>query len=247
MPGQRYVLLDLLGAKQPWSPNTIRSRLALRFKGVDFDTKWLSYTEIKPLLSARGIPPVEGGVTGWTLPALELGEGEKTIMDSAAIRDFLEREVPEPAFNDDQDAEAKITAWNMTLRHLGLPRTARNILKPVDQGGYNHFESTRCKAFKTDSLDEYEKEHDNPEFWSTMREKLGPVVELLKAHEGPWFAAKPAYADIRLACVLAWTHQFEPQVDGSMFKRILAVDEVLPRFWNAAVDAWLGADGFPRV
>ena len=56
-----------------------------------------------------------------------------------------------------------------------------------------------------------------------------------------------AYADIRLACVLAWTHQFEPQVDGSMFKRILAVDEVLPRFWNAAVDAWLGADGFPRV
>ena len=39
MPGQRYVLLDLLGSKQPWSPNTIRSRLALRFKGVDFDTK----------------------------------------------------------------------------------------------------------------------------------------------------------------------------------------------------------------
>ena len=40
MSSKRYVLLDLLGAQQPWSPNTIRSRLALRFKGIDFDTKY---------------------------------------------------------------------------------------------------------------------------------------------------------------------------------------------------------------
>ena len=130
-------------------------------------------------------------MTGWTLPALEVSDGE-TIMDSAKIRDYLEREVPEPAFNDDPDADAKITAFQMATRHLGLPRTARNILKPVDEGGWRHFDTTRCSAFKTSSLDEYEKEHDTPEYWSTMREKLGPVVELLKANEGPWFAAKRA-------------------------------------------------------
>lgn len=56
-----------------------------------------------------------------------------------------------------------------------------------------------------------------------------------------------SYADIRLACVLAWTHQFEPQVEGSMFKRILAVDDALVRHWNASVDAWLAQDGLTRV
>lgn len=130
-------------------------------------------------------------MTGWTLPALEVPSGE-TIMDSAAIQQHLEREVPEPAFNDDKDAEAKIVAFNMTLRDLGLPRTARNLLKPVDKAGHEHFWTTRCKAFKTSSLDEYEKEHDTPQFWATMREKLVPVVDLLKAHEGPWFAAERA-------------------------------------------------------
>lgn len=56
MSGKRYVLLDLLGAQQPWSPNTIRSRLALRFKGVDFGTKYGARLCVSRLSSPDGSP-----------------------------------------------------------------------------------------------------------------------------------------------------------------------------------------------
>ena len=49
MPEQ-YILYDLPSKQENacWSPNTWKSRAALNFKGVSYETVWVPYHELKP-------------------------------------------------------------------------------------------------------------------------------------------------------------------------------------------------------
>ncbi|ETI23302.1 hypothetical protein G647_05102 [Cladophialophora carrionii CBS 160.54] len=60
-------------SQKSFSPNTIRARLALHYKGVPYTQSWISYPDIERLWAELGIPPNEGqpkGVPRCTLPVL---------------------------------------------------------------------------------------------------------------------------------------------------------------------------------
>jgi hypothetical protein len=46
---QEYILYDLPSKQDNacWSPNTWKARAALNFKGVDYKTVWMPYTELQ--------------------------------------------------------------------------------------------------------------------------------------------------------------------------------------------------------
>ncbi|KAF9519898.1 hypothetical protein BS47DRAFT_1387833 [Hydnum rufescens UP504] len=80
-----------------WSPNTLKSRIALNYKGIPFTTEWVEYPDIAPKFKALGLAPNPEG-TPYTAPVIRYTppgskEGQYT-MDSSAIADFLDRTFP---------------------------------------------------------------------------------------------------------------------------------------------------------
>ncbi|KAJ5119703.1 hypothetical protein N7448_010372 [Penicillium atrosanguineum] len=47
----------LPGASKSWSPNTLKVRAALNFKGIPYTQSWISYPDIKPLITGLDLPP----------------------------------------------------------------------------------------------------------------------------------------------------------------------------------------------
>ncbi|EGN94392.1 hypothetical protein SERLA73DRAFT_188253 [Serpula lacrymans var. lacrymans S7.3] len=85
----------------PTSPNTWKVRLALNYKGLCYQTRWVETTDIESVSKSLGIPPTgtsPSGVPTYTLPALidNTFSPPAILSDSTPIIEYLERRYPDP-------------------------------------------------------------------------------------------------------------------------------------------------------
>lgn len=81
----------------PWSPNTLKARLALKFKGLPFKTVWVEYPDIASECKKIGAPPTRctpDGSPMYTLPAIYDPSTKMAVADSYAIAEYLDATYP---------------------------------------------------------------------------------------------------------------------------------------------------------
>ncbi|EPQ54410.1 hypothetical protein GLOTRDRAFT_61485 [Gloeophyllum trabeum ATCC 11539] len=81
----------------PWSPNTLKTRLALKYKGLPFKTVWLEYPDIVAECKKIGAPPTGAQPDGspfYTLPVIYDPSTKKAVADSYAIAEYLDATYP---------------------------------------------------------------------------------------------------------------------------------------------------------
>ncbi|KAG1724518.1 glutathione S-transferase, partial [Suillus paluster] len=85
----------------PFSPNTWKVRLALNYKKLPYETRWVETTDIASVCKSLGIPPTSAlpdGTPKYTLPALvdNTTSPPALLSDSTPIIEYLERRYPDP-------------------------------------------------------------------------------------------------------------------------------------------------------
>jgi len=101
---------------QAWSPNTLRTRISLNYKGLDFVTEWLEYPDIGPTMKRIGANPTTkrddgSGEDVYTLPAIYDSETEQAISDSFNIAIYLDEKYPDSPPLFPGDSRAAIAAF----------------------------------------------------------------------------------------------------------------------------------------
>ena len=108
-------LYELVGrdAGRPFSPHCWKARLALKHKGLDFETVPVPFT---------GIPEIEGGASK-IVPLLK--DGETLVADSFVIAEYLEATYPDaPTLFGGEGGRRLarfVEAWSMATIHAALP------------------------------------------------------------------------------------------------------------------------------
>ncbi|KAK2808006.1 hypothetical protein FQN50_005088 [Emmonsiellopsis sp. PD_5] len=239
-----------------WSPNTLRTRLALNFKRIPYTQSYISYPDIQPLLQSLSVPPLSGLIP-YTLPAIHHPPSlsTATINDSWPIALHLERTFHGPQHPSLFPSPASYPLAVAVGRVLAVLFThTRRILMakvPVmlDERGAEYFRKTRAGWFGC-PLEEYVfKEGEELEGgWREFEGELEVVVKMLRGEgkekkEGPFFEGETAgYADLMVVAFLGWYER----VDRGDFERIVKVgDGELRRLWEACLP-WVDGQGEER-
>ncbi|TFF18025.1 glutathione S-transferase family protein [Jiella endophytica] len=137
-------LYELVGsdAARPFSPHCWKARLALKHKGLDFQTVTAGFTEI---------PGLEGGFSK-IVPILK--DGETLVADSFAIAEYLEATYPDrPSLFGGEGGRALsrfVESWSQRTIH---PQIARLVVLDIHAGlgerDQSYFRESREKAFGT--------------------------------------------------------------------------------------------------
>ncbi|KAH7323063.1 hypothetical protein B0I35DRAFT_407464 [Stachybotrys elegans] len=244
MASGKLVLFDI-PSREPcksWSPNTLKTRLALNFKGIDYETEWIEYPDIAPKLAEAGVSPQTGELAPYTLPAVRLPSG-KYVMNSASIITELEALKPTPPLIPNDQAQAlvdvayglMVETWG-SMRPLCMNRVARQVLNPAS---VEHFETARAERFGM-SLAELEKKKGGEEAWAATKEGALKAARLLKQTEGPFFAGtQVTYADlVYVGCL-----QSVRRVGEDLFQRLVGYDESLEVLYNECKQ-WVERDSY---
>ncbi|KAL1303426.1 hypothetical protein AAFC00_006816 [Neodothiora populina] len=194
----------LTPSTRSWSPATVRTLLALRYRKLPYTREAISYPDIAGLLKGKYVPPPAGLRVPYTLPAIDLiwpssaevqNEDSQlitTIMDSDPISKALETLVPvsdahpslfplgEESHAQVKKIQAAIGAANPKIGKFVYAR----VFPFLDPRGREYFVRTRESWMENGrTFKDVEKEADMPE---------AEIVECFKQALGDF--AK-AYAD----------------------------------------------------
>ncbi|KZT62346.1 hypothetical protein CALCODRAFT_479237 [Calocera cornea HHB12733] len=205
MSTDKLVFYDLHNAEgKCWSPNLWKVRLALRYKGIPFETVWLTYPDIKPTIGAycqqdRDAPE---------LPTIR--HGSTWVYESWQIIQYLEKAYPDtpsllypslPAVGFFEKYYTTVL-FGSTRRHL-LPK----IPAIMDPRGAEYFARTRRERLGM-PLEQY-GEGSSVGDW---RESLGVVVKQIGETGAYVFGEKLSFADILVASILLWMFKLDPKI-----------------------------------
>ncbi|KEY66741.1 hypothetical protein S7711_06787 [Stachybotrys chartarum IBT 7711] len=244
MSTQKFVLYDLpskdTATPKCWSLNPWKIRLALNYKGVEYETQWLEYPDIAPTLKGMGVPPGADEKTPYTIPAVRFPDGT-FAMDSKAIYPEIERRYPSPAYpsvpSDDaatQQTYQFTSACLSALAPVVLPIIPRSILSEYSA---EYFQRTRKQWFGM-SLDELEAQKGGDDAWARSKESFGQAAALLKKNGGPFLLGQQfSWAD----CIFAgFLHFLKRAVGPEGFKRLEEWPEIIAYY--DACGKWLEKD-----
>lgn len=121
----------VLGYRQSWSPNTLKTRLLLNAKQIPYTEQFVSYPDIAPLLSSYGIKPNTKG-TPYTLPAIQ-HESVPGMMMMGSIEiarhlDALYPDAPVHAFPEPKDQSKALWAESQ--------KTFNSLIFPPNDAGF---------------------------------------------------------------------------------------------------------------
>lgn len=202
MTSQKIVFFDLASkdGNKCWTLNPWKTRLVLNFKGVDYETEFLEYTDLEPRLG----PHVPGST--YTIPTIQYTDG-KYIMDSKAIVQAIEKGTPEPSLHLDSPYLAKVEEIlekiTTALQPIYIPTVPKRFL---NDASIPYWYRTREAKFGM-KLDEFEKTKGGDLSWNQAEPLLKQITELLKENpDGPYFSGKTVtYADfIWAGCLIFW-------------------------------------------
>ncbi|KAM5354961.1 hypothetical protein ACJ41O_001607 [Fusarium nematophilum] len=227
-----------------WSLNVWRIRLALNFKGIDYQTHWVEYPDIEPLLTSFGIPPPAGQTPPYTVPAVRLPEnGGEFLMNSRVIIAELERRYPPPKWPSlHLDDPILQKAYELTIEIADplwpviIPQIPRTVLNTKSA---DYFWATRKEEFGM-SLDEYEATQGGEGAWDKSKAEFQKIAGVLKERGGPFFLGETvSYGDFVL---VGFLHFLRRAVGDEKFKRVEGWPEVITLY--QACEKWLQRDKY---
>ncbi|OJJ45317.1 hypothetical protein ASPZODRAFT_70011 [Penicilliopsis zonata CBS 506.65] len=247
---------DFPGPLKSWSPNTLKTRAVLNFKGIPYTQSFTSYPDVKPLVSSLGIPPNKEG-RPYTLPTIihktSLASPDSNpngaLMDSLPIALHLDRVFPSPPLFPSGDASYAlflavnklVTVLAPAFRTMILPRVAEHL----DPRGRRYFHETRSAALGK-PLDQLRptEQREIDELWKLAETESAVLLGMLKGREGikkgPFFEGETAgYADLLVACQLAFIGRF----DDELLEKFLSLGEGEFRALYTACLPWLEGQG----
>ena len=245
-------MLTKPGTKKSWSPNTLKTRAVLNFKGIPYTQSFISYPDIAPLLKQLSVPPAKEGMA-YTLPAIVhkssvTSNPNGALMDSTAIAFHLEKTFPSPTLFPSGDASYALTvavgkilgSVAQKLAIFVLP----NVAEFLDRRGKEYFVRTRTERFGKPLSEVRPK--DEASLRSAVdgaKQDLATLAGMLKGREGktgPFFEGEKAgYADLMVVTFLAWFHRG----DEPVWRELVAVgDGELKALWEAC-SGWLEGQG----
>ncbi|KAL8790229.1 MAG: hypothetical protein Q9195_006452 [Heterodermia aff. obscurata] len=212
------------------------ARLALNYKGIDYETKWLEYPDVAPTLESFGLPPNSEG-TPYTIPALQLPDGTH-MMDSRKIATELEHRYPSPSLRLDspvlEKVEGLIQRLTAPLVGVFMPKVPMAVLNPPSA---EYFERTRAKRFGK-TLSELGKDSDEETAWAQVEPALKEMGDILKAEGGPFALGKTvSYADFVIVSLL----HYAKRIDEAIFERAVVIEPSLRIVYDASKQ-WLERD-----
>lgn len=225
-------LYELVGAdtKRPFSPHCWKAAMALRHKGLTFESVPTSFTKV---------PLVEGGV-GKTVPVLR--DGDRVVVDSFQIALYLEENYPDrPTLFGGKGGEAIarfVEKWCLSQLMSLLVTTAvvdiHDMLAPEDQVYFRQSREARYgKALEEVVAGAIALDEELPK-------RLMPLTLMLK--DQPFIGGEaPLFADYIVFGALQWMRICLPQKilePGSevsdWFERCLDLDDGFARQVTAA-------------
>jgi glutathione S-transferase len=219
-------LWELKGkADRRYSLFSWRARMALRHKGLEFQTRPV-------LLSDKATIAFSGGKT---VPVIK--DGDTVVRDSWKIAEYLEEryQAAPPLFGGEiaRGVSQTFNAWvDRAVVSAMLPVIAADIHERVDAADAEYFRQSMEKFLKS-TLEETRARRDD-----ALR-RLGGSVEPIRAalKRQPWICGEtPAYADYILFSVFQWARVMSPQ-------EVLAPEDPLCAWRERMLDLH---DGFAR-
>ncbi|KAF5013141.1 hypothetical protein FDECE_861 [Fusarium decemcellulare] len=222
-----------------WSLNTWKIRLALNYKGIDYETQWVEYPDIEPLLKPLGLEPQQDQIKPYTLPAIRTPDGQH-FMNSRVIIAELERRYPELPLYPDNPVTKKAHAVTgpvlKTLWGVILPQIHRKVLNTASAG---YFWDTRKEVFGM-SLDTLEAAQGGSQAWERSRPKFEKVAEALRETDGPFFLGTTvSFADFIL---VGFLHFLKRAAGDEEFRRVEEWPEIVALYQACA--KWLQRDSY---
>ena len=240
------------GVEKSWSPNTLRTRMVLNFKGIPYTQSWVSYPDIAPLLKAHDVPPGKSAMP-YTLPAIShkgsiTSNTDGVLMDSEPIAMYIDKLYPSPPLYPSGDASYSLVVAVQKILALMSPSFRQLIIPNVPSGldprGREYFIRTRSVAFgKPLSEVRPTDESELLALWQVIEKETEPLLKMLTGKEGkkgPFLEGEKAgYADIIIASVLAFFHRFERE----SFDKILVLGNGEFKALYDACLPWLEGQG----
>ncbi|KAL5532181.1 hypothetical protein ACEPAF_5745 [Sanghuangporus sanghuang] len=136
-----------------WSPNTFKTRISLKYKGVPYKTEWVEYPDIEPTLKKLSGAPTskkDDGRDHYTLPAIHDSATGRVITDSTKIAEYLDATYPDKPLLFPPGSRASVA----TLEYVFMQTIAKlsPILLPesnyrLNESSEAYFRSTREQSF----------------------------------------------------------------------------------------------------
>lgn len=202
-----------------------RARMALRHKGIDFETL--------PVLLSDKTPIEFSG--GKTVPVLK--DKDTVVRDSWKIAEYLENRYKDspPLFGGDigRGVSQAFNTWvDRAVVPAMLPVIAADIHERVDPADEDYFRQTMEKVLKM-TLEEARARRD--EAVLRLGKTIEPMQEAFK-RQAFVAGAKPAYPDYILFSVFQWARVMSPQ-------ELLGPEDPLCQWRERMLDLF---DGFAR-
>ncbi|KAI2641006.1 putative glutathione S-transferase [Xylaria nigripes] len=183
MATSKIVFFDLASQKcnRSWSANTLKTRMNLNYKGLDYETEWLEYPEIKSRLGPH-LPDKEM----YTVPTVRMPDG-RYITDSWEIAQELEKLYPTRPVNMDESLRERylshfVPAFNELIPNYILA-APKHLLNEASRG---YWHETRSAWFGM-PLEQFVQERGGEKAFKAAVPHLLAITELLKETEGPFF------------------------------------------------------------
>ncbi|KAH8694076.1 putative glutathione S-transferase [Talaromyces proteolyticus] len=227
------ITCSLDGPRKSWSPNTLKTRTVLNYKGIKYTQSWVSYPDIAALSEGLKMPPT-GTTIKYTLPAIVhkasiTSNPYGALNDSLPIALHLEKTFPAPKYPSifpNGQASYALAVATRKLLNAAFDKTHIIVLPKVqamlDDRGAQYFHETRLPNYRKrfgniNSLSEVLPKNDEEyeAIWAATQKELVIFTEMLTGEgsiQGPFLEGeKPGYADFILASWLAWHERACPK------------------------------------
>jgi glutathione S-transferase len=173
-----------------------RTRMALRHKGLDFETVPVRFSDKKTIEFSGGK----------TVPVIR--DHATVVRDSWKIAEYLEAKYPGPSlFGGNPGLSQTFNIWvDRVVVPAMLPVVAADIHERVDPADQDYFRQTMEKVLKK-TLEQARAERD--EALGRLARAVDPLQAALK-RQPHVSGASPAYADYALFSVFQWARVMSP-------------------------------------
>ncbi|KDQ50476.1 hypothetical protein JAAARDRAFT_141893 [Jaapia argillacea MUCL 33604] len=193
-----------------WSPNTLKAKFSLHYKGLPFKTVWVEYPDVATVCKEIGAEPTQTEPSPfYTLPVIHDPSTNKTISDSFAIAEYLDETYPDTPSLFPKGSLALQAAFQKVVKETCIapifPIVFSYTNSILNSRSQEYFRGTREKWFGK-TLEELSPEESakREEDWEKVRTGWDILAGWMrKNREGDFIMGDTlSFADITVAAAL---------------------------------------------
>ncbi|KAF5335340.1 hypothetical protein D9611_011731 [Ephemerocybe angulata] len=218
----RITLLDLDSRIGPFSPSTWKTRYALNFKGIQFNTLLVDFVDIEPLCKRIGAEPAirvrkpgsDEETVIYTLPVIYDPNTGRTVSESLAIAEYLDETYPAPTYpalvrpGTRAFTRALLTAIDTSPKAMAplYPFIIPATFVHVHDRSKAYFRATRELQFGMKLEEITPRGADRAEAWERVEMGFNMIAGWYRGSK--WIMEdEPCYADLVVAAFLMWVRK----------------------------------------